>query len=321
MAVIPTQIPVSTTVPALTLAAGTTGGVAVASTIDAVNDYLLVYTASATATQGINRNTLLGLASAPVGLTDSQTLTNKILTSPNVSNPVLSGTLSGTYTIGGTPTFPASVMTLTGTQTATNKTFTQPTINQPTITNATISADALTGFTTTNTGTVYGLSVTGGTISGSSLSASSISSTQLANASVTSNKLATGAATALVATSQTATSTSYGDLATTGPAVTVTIGANGLALVCLSASMTNSSAGGDGALTSFAISGATTMAAGTSPYILFYQTWTTSSLGEFGATWLVTGLTPGSTTFTVKYAAFSGGTAGWKDRSISVVPL
>ena len=48
-----------------------------ASTIDATQDILPIYTASSAATQGINRNTLLGLSSAPVGLTDSQTLTNK----------------------------------------------------------------------------------------------------------------------------------------------------------------------------------------------------------------------------------------------------
>jgi hypothetical protein len=57
--------------------------------------------------------------------TDStQTLTNKTLT-----NPVLSGNVSGTYTIGGTPTFPSTVVSTTGTQTLTNKTMTTPTIN------------------------------------------------------------------------------------------------------------------------------------------------------------------------------------------------
>ena len=125
-----------------------------ASTIDATQDILPIYTASSAATQGINRNTLLGLSSAPVGLTDSQTLTNKVLTSPTINGATLSGTLTGTYTIGGTPTFPSSVATLTGSQTLTNKVLTSPTINSPTITNATIS-----------TGSIYGISVTTGSIS------------------------------------------------------------------------------------------------------------------------------------------------------------
>ncbi|MGE0289695.1 MAG: hypothetical protein AB7I42_25605, partial [Bradyrhizobium sp.] len=47
-----------------------------------------------------------------VGTTDSQTLTNKTLTAP-----VLSGTVTGTYTLAGTPTFPATVVSTTGTQT------------------------------------------------------------------------------------------------------------------------------------------------------------------------------------------------------------
>ena len=136
-----------------------------ASTIDAVNDELVIWTNSLSAVQNINRNTFLNLASQPVGLSDSQTLTNKTLTSPTINGATLSGTLSGTYTIGGTPTFPSSVTQNTVVQTLTNKTLTSPTINSPTITNATISADTLTGYTTSNTGTIYGISVTSGQIS------------------------------------------------------------------------------------------------------------------------------------------------------------
>lgn len=137
-----------------------------ANSIDPVNDWLVIDTASLTSTQKINRNTLLNLGSAPVGLTDTQTLTNKTITSPTISGPTLSGTVIGTYTIGGTPTFPSSVVTLTGTQTLTNKTLTSPTINSPTISNATITADAITGYTTSNTGTIYsGISVSTGNVS------------------------------------------------------------------------------------------------------------------------------------------------------------
>lgn len=64
-----------------------------------------------------------------VTTTATQTLTGKTLTAP-----VLSGTVTGTYTLGGTPTFPSTVVTTTGTQALTNKTLTSPTITNPTIT-------------------------------------------------------------------------------------------------------------------------------------------------------------------------------------------
>src|SRR5215469_16004366 len=55
----------------------------VANSIDGVNDYIPIYTASLTATQAINRNTYLNLSSAPVGLTDSQTIQNKTINNTN----------------------------------------------------------------------------------------------------------------------------------------------------------------------------------------------------------------------------------------------
>ena len=145
-----------------------------ASTIDAVQDIIPIYTASSSATQGISRNTLLGLSSSPVGISDSQTLSNKTLTSPTINGATLSGTLSGTYTIGGTPTFPSSVTQNSATQTLTNKTLTSPTINSPTISNATISADAITGYTVSNTGTIYGISISGGALGSNTVTSSSI---------------------------------------------------------------------------------------------------------------------------------------------------
>ena len=170
----------------------------VASTIDAVADTFPIVTNSINTTQQISRNTFLSLSSAPVGLTDVQTLTSKTLTNPTINSATLTGTISGTYTLGGTPTFPSTVVTTTGTQTLTSKTLTSPTINSPTITNATISADTLTGYTTSNTGTVYGIPVTtgvintAGTINGASLVAGSVGSAALATNSVTNSAITTG---------------------------------------------------------------------------------------------------------------------------------
>jgi len=79
----------------------------------------------------------------------TQTLTNKTLTSPTFS-----GTIAGTYTIGGTPTFPSTVVLTTGAQTLSSKTLTSPIIstisNTGTLTLPT-STDTLVGRATTDT--------------------------------------------------------------------------------------------------------------------------------------------------------------------------
>lgn len=124
----------------------------------------------------------------------------------------------------------------------------------------------------------------------------------------------------VVATSQTTTATSYTDLATAGPAVTVTIGSTGKALVSLHSAIANATS----TLASyygFAISGATTLAAADATAIGF--TSPTSGAGiRCGTIIMVTGLTAGSTTFTSKYRMDPGvGPATFVDRRISATPL
>ena len=194
-----------------------------ASTIDPVNDVLPIYQNSTVSTLGINRNTFLGLSSTPVGLTDTQTLTSKTLTSPTINGATLSGTLSGTYTIGGTPTFPSSVVTLTGSQTLTNKVLTSPTINSPTITNATYSGDTIVGYTSATSGTVYGMSVVSGVLASSAL-VNTVNTAALQTNAVGASNLATSAITLGFAqitanVSSTSTSATY----VTGLGVLVTI--------------------------------------------------------------------------------------------------
>lgn len=286
-----------------------------ASSIDPVNDLLPIYNASSTSTEAINRNTYLNLASQPVGLTDNQTLTNKILTSPALSSPVLSGTISGTYTIGGTPTFPSSVVTLTGTQTLTNKTLTSPTVNSPIITNATLSTDSITGFTTSNAGTIYGISVSGAQIT----TANSVTTAALSNASVTPNKLSTGAAAGFTTGSSTTTNTAYALLADAASTTSVvTVGSNGLALVAINSLIGNSN-GSDTSFLSFSMSGANTQAAADSMAIS-YQAWTSNTSDIRGGTFLLTGLTAGSTTFSLQYRVVAG-TGTFQYRRIAVIPL
>jgi hypothetical protein len=69
----------------------------------------------------VNSNT-----SGSVTLTGTQTLTNKTLTAP-----VLGGTVTGIYTLGGTPTINSPVI---ATATINNSTINSPTITSPTIT-------------------------------------------------------------------------------------------------------------------------------------------------------------------------------------------
>lgn len=161
---------------------------------DPANDVIPIVDTANSATKKITRNNFLGITSAPVGINDTQTLTAKTLTASVINSPVLGGTLTGTYTLAGSPTFPASVVQLTGTQTITGvKTFTNVILTAPTITNASITADAITGFTTSNSGTIYGVSITAGTISGSSLSPGTVGSTALATNAVQGNQIATNA--------------------------------------------------------------------------------------------------------------------------------
>lgn len=127
------------------------------------------------------------------------------------------------------------------------------------------------------------------------------------------------AQTALVGTSQTTTSTSYTDLATSGPAVTITTGSQ--ALVSIFCGTIQNDTAADYALATFAVSGATTIAAADT-YAIKIRNAAASVVGDWGlgATFLITGLTPGSNVFTMKYRAAVGGTATFATRQITVLP-
>lgn len=118
---------------------------------------------------------------------------------------------------------------------------------------------------------------------------------------------------ALVATSQTTTSTSYTDLTTSGPAVTVTTGAR--ALVLTYASILNSVATNNTYM-SHAVSGASSVSASDQFAIRSDESLDMS----LETAMLHTGLTAGSNTFTAKYRV-TAGTGTFYDRRIIVFPF
>lgn len=181
-----------------------------ASGIDASADWLAIDRTSLNTTQKINRNTLLGIAGSPVGTTDSQTLTNKVITSPTLT--VLDNALTiqdnasptkqaqfqaSSITAGQTRTYtlPDGSTTLVGTdltQTLTNKTLTAPVINNGSITGTTITTDAIVGQSVATNGTVYGLQITGGEVSGADIQNATIPTAAIADSAVTPAKILTG---------------------------------------------------------------------------------------------------------------------------------
>jgi hypothetical protein len=124
---------------------------------------------------------------------------------------------------------------------------------------------------------------------------------------------------ATVATACTRTANAYAapDSGSAGPAVTVTTGTQ--AIVHLKAGAWNSTAESNIASMGFAISGATTVAADDA-YAITIRNSGTCTGNRFGGTFLVTGLTAGSNTFTAQYRS-SSGTSDFENRDIIVQPL
>lgn len=140
------------------------------------------------------------------------------------------------------------------------------------------------------------------TISGGTISASGGGGSFSANGDV-------------INTSQTTTSTTYTDLATVGPVATVTIGSSGNAIVTLTAELMTGTNGAE-CYMSFNANGVT-------PNDDQALTSATRNSGDFpkqSATFWVTGLTPGSNTFTAKYRT-TAGTLTAADRNIIVIPV
>lgn len=121
---------------------------------------------------------------------------------------------------------------------------------------------------------------------------------------------------ATVATSETTTSTSYTDLATSGPAVTLTTLTTVMILI---SGACYDGTGGQIAYISSAVSGATTVAAADTRCMATTQ-YTANPYFQGSYSSLLAGLTAGSNTFTLKYKV-SGGTGTFINRNIAVLAL
>lgn len=123
---------------------------------------------------------------------------------------------------------------------------------------------------------------------------------------------------ARVATDQSRTSSTPGDLATVGPSVTVYV--NTTVKITLSCDMYTNNSGGGQML--FSATGANTISAALAAYPgggLMLWTTTADNAAEGSRVIYLDGLTPGTTTFTAKYAVYPGSvTANFRERQILV---
>lgn len=128
-------------------------------------------------------------------------------------------------------------------------------------------------------------------------------------------------ASARIATLETTTSTVFMGLATPGPAVTLDVPASGSVLAMISARCQNSVASGY-AIVGISITGATIRAATTADSA-YLQAAAANQEARIGIASLITGLNPGSTTFSLIYrvSAASNGTATFSDRQIIIIPI
>jgi hypothetical protein len=122
---------------------------------------------------------------------------------------------------------------------------------------------------------------------------------------------------ATVATSQTTTSTTYTDLATVGPTVTVTTGTT--AYVILTSYFFNNTSGSASSM-GFAVSGATTTAASDTQRLFAAGAIAGGEDYQMSAVYKVT-LTAGSNTFTAKYKQALGGTSTFSNRTLMVITV
>lgn len=122
---------------------------------------------------------------------------------------------------------------------------------------------------------------------------------------------------ATVLTLESTSSTTFAALTTAGPAVTTTVNTSGIVLVHISAQIIPSAIGALGTM-GFAVSGASTVAATANQSISFQQEAAGGNQVHFGATFYLSGLSAGSTTFTAQYNTAGGNPSSFGIRHLVV---
>lgn len=178
--------------------------------------------------------------------------------------------------------------------------------------------------------------IANGTITSVQLGTNSVSQTQLADNAVDTAAIVDNAVTfakvdestfpatteAEVLTSEATTSATYTDLATPGPAVTMTPPASGKVKVTITAAKVTDGTTNQTASIAFAVSGGNTAAASDARSNNINQGNNVGGLADgSSSTFLLTGLAVSPTTFTAKYRSSGSATATFANRRILVEPV
>lgn len=186
-----------TTITALSTAGG----------IDGAADWLAIDTASPSATNKISRNILLGVTGQPADISSVQTFTNKVIGNTNTltlkdtlftlqddgdttkqAKFQLSGITTATTRTYTLPNVTDTLVSLTASQTLTNKTLTAPAITGGTIDNTTITVDSIAGHTSSTIVTVANLQISNGVLN----TANAVTATSIAAGAVQPQALQSG---------------------------------------------------------------------------------------------------------------------------------
>jgi len=151
--------------------------------IDRTTDLLYVVDMPSGVSYKVTPNQALGFTGGnPVSTTDTQTLTNKTLTSPTINTPALTVNDNALTIQDNSDTTKKAVFELSGISAGTTRTYTLPnrsdtlvdlgssqtltskTLTAPTITNPTLTVDTISEFTSANGVTIDGLNIKDGAL-------------------------------------------------------------------------------------------------------------------------------------------------------------
>lgn len=235
-----------------------------------------------------------------VGTTDSQTLTNKTLTTPTLT--LKQGT-APTPTSEGDIQWDTDDNKIVVGDGASQKVF---------VPTASVSGDA-------TMDTAGALTIANDAVTAAKIATGAVGTTEISSDAVTPAKLALSQDSATTATEETTTSTSYADLSTVGPSISYSPGATQTVLLLYGCYCSNSSVGNTTFVTPV-ISGATTLAAADSNAARLRPTGTSGQEVVSISRMMLTTLSSGANTIKLQYRV-EGGTGSFGSRFLIMIPL